>query len=337
MLEIMNEAQLGTDPECFLFKDGAVIGCEKVIPKDGLSTGPYVLEKIVRDGVQAELAVTPSKNPLELGSRIRSTIAVLKAHVAKFEGVVVSFTPQVEVSKKELESLSQESRTLGCALSKNVYGHFPIDVPPDYPMRSAGGHIHLGLGSPIFNRYNHEDERWRLVPILDTVLANTCVMIDRVEGQAERRKVYGRAGEFRFPKHGLEYRTLSNFWLRSYILTELVMGMAQMCVSILSESLQDGGEDLETTLMEQIDLGMVRQAIDTNDPDLAAKTWPIVRDFMDQFIENPIIPKDLMPKFETFMEMCIAKGTCEGFFPDPMTGWEKEVKVGAFTNFLKGL
>ena len=42
-----------------------------------------------------------------------------------------------------------------------------------------------------------------------------------------RRQFYGLAGEFRLPPHGLEYRTLSNFWLYHRSLAHLVFGVAR--------------------------------------------------------------------------------------------------------------
>ena len=78
----------------------------------------------------------------------------------------------------------------------------------------------------------HEDPLLA-VKILDIVVGNTCVIMDRAPSQVERRKVYGRAGEYRLPAHGIEYRTLSNFWLRSYQLTHLVFSLARFAINIL--------------------------------------------------------------------------------------------------------
>jgi hypothetical protein len=47
---------------------------------------------------------------------------------------------------------------------------------------------------------------------MDLLLAVPSVLLDN---DKQRRKVYGKAGAFRKKEYGLEYRTLSNFWISS--------------------------------------------------------------------------------------------------------------------------
>jgi hypothetical protein len=154
--------------------------------------------------------------------------------------------------------------------------------------------------SPFYNK--SVDRRQELVQLLDIVLGNTCVMIDRDPLQKERRKHYGRAGEYRLPDHGLEYRTLSNFWLRDYALASFVFGMARYAVMILhsshmayTRSVYDEYEKKEfvsgnekaypyaTELIESVDVAKIREAIDNNDPDLAAENFKAVAKFIRKY------------------------------------------------------
>ena len=226
---------IGCDPELFLERDGKVIGSERVIPEGGLdSLDLWRPTKVVRDGIQIELHPGPSTCRAGVGAGIKHGMMALLADL-KAKNFEVSFKTVVDVPKEELEGLSENSRVLGCLPSKNHYDSAAkLEVGRDFTKRSAGGHIHLG-----FTGYGQNDpckclldNRERLVPILDAIVGNTCVMIDRDPYAASRRQEYGRAGEFRTPSYGLEYRTPSNFWLRSYQLASLVWGLSKIATCI---------------------------------------------------------------------------------------------------------
>src|SRR5690606_5853835 len=72
--------------------------------------------------------------------------------------------------------------------------------------RTCGGHIHIGYDSPDF--IVSED----IVHAMDTVLGLESINLDKDD---RRREMYGKAGCFRVKDYGVEYRTLSNFWLQS--------------------------------------------------------------------------------------------------------------------------
>jgi hypothetical protein len=228
----------GCDPELFFAKDGKIIGSEKVLPKEGLTVRDtyYSHGKVVRDGIQVE--INPKENSCRalLGNSISQCFRQLSRTIQADESLSVNFSPVVKVSKKELASLDEKSRTFGCAPSLNTNkaseGVVKTVDPEKYPYRSAAGHIHLGLEGMNVG--------WRtpaklptLINLCDVLVAIPCVLIDRDPGNVERRKVYGRAGEYRLPEYGVEYRTLSNFWLRAYPLMSFVMGMSRLVASTM--------------------------------------------------------------------------------------------------------
>jgi hypothetical protein len=106
-----------------------------------------------------------------------------------------------------------------------------------------------------------------LVPILDLIVANTCVLIDRDPSNVERRKNYGRVGEYRIKSYGIEYRTLSNFWLRSYQLMSFVMGISRMACQMVNQS--EAGNDYVKALMDAVPREDVIKAVQENDFELA--------------------------------------------------------------------
>lgn len=333
---------LGCDPEFFFERGGQVIGAEKVLTPDHkiVSTsykydGPSGVkdEKFVLDGVQVELNPRPNTCRANLGNEIAAAFRALKVHLKSMGDVTASFKTVVEVSKEELDSLSDKAKVFGCAESLNTYDKAAcvgVDAST-YLKRSAGGHIHLGLAGDASMMAARE----RLIPILDVFVGNTCVLIDRDPEQIERRKVYGRAGEYRLPLHGVEYRTLSNFWLRAYPLMSMVMGLSRQACGILFTSVLGVGNvaaygraegwDAEGALLASVDLEKVRLAINTNDRDLALENFEGVKRFITNHIGQSYTGIGIgnLPAFELMVNKVHQEGI-EAYFPeDPMTHWCK--------------
>lgn len=331
---------LGCDPEFFFERGGQVIGAEKVLTPDRkiVSTsfgynGPSgsTAEKFVLDGVQVELNPRPNTCRANLGNEIAAAFRALRVHLKDMGDVKASFKTVVEVSQVELDSLSDKAKVFGCAESLNTYDKkacVGVDAST-YLKRSAGGHIHLGFSGDQLMMAARE----RLVPILDAFVGNTCVLIDRDPEQAERRKVYGRAGEYRLPKHGLEYRTLSNFWLRAYPLMSMVMGLSrQACGILYTTVLGEEGEfaaqkfagwDAAGALLSCVDLEKVRIAINTNDRDLALENFEGVKRFITNHVGQSYtgIGVGNLSAFELMVNRVHQEGI-EAYFPvDPMTHW----------------
>ena len=68
------------------------------------------------------------------------------------------------------------------------------------------------------------------VKCLDAVLGIATVCMFKDMDDPRRRMLYGKAGEYRLPPHGLEYRVLSNAWLCHPLITNLVLDLARNCV-----------------------------------------------------------------------------------------------------------
>lgn len=341
-LESIYNLMLGCDPELFLERKGKIIGAEKVIPPNGLKAAKYSdygditgnnMHAFVLDGVQVELNPTPHRCRANLGNEMRAAFQALKAHLEKIgNDVKPSFKAVILVPKAEFDSLSDKSKALGCEPSFNKYDKgatVSVKNPDTYRKRSAGGHIHLGLNK----RSNLYKERERLVELMDIIVGNTCVMIDRDPGAVERRKHYGRAGEYRLPNHGLEYRTLSNFWLRSYPLMSMVMGLSKIAVSVLNDTVKSepdyvmSGEygspwNAEGELLKCVDVKAVREAINGNDLKLAKENFEGVQKFIRKHIHfGNGLNKSLLTNFNHFLDKIEKKGIEYWFSEDPMKHW----------------
>jgi hypothetical protein len=273
-------ATYGSDPEMFLTRNGQVIGSERVIPEVGIGLGGG---KIIRDGIQIELNPYGGDSLRHRGY-LRNLLVSVKQHVPA--DVSVSFEQVVDVPQEEFAALSPQSGVLGCMPSLNAYGIPPLRVDENGPQppRSAGGHIHVGFtGAPTIMDYRRD-----LIPLMDIIVGNQAVLLDREPRAAERRKLYGRAGEYRIPRYGIEYRTQSNWWLHSPGTCELVFGLTKTAVDILFVSVNKAYEGVapDDMLANMIDINLVIKAIMNNDKDLAWSNWQTIKEFLSKWVPN---------------------------------------------------
>lgn len=258
---------LGCDPEFFFSRGGRIIGAEKVLPEQGIDT-PF--GKIIIDGIQGELNPNPSDDPHVLADNVLNSFRELRKVLS---GAELDFSQTVTIKKAEMDTLSEKSKQFGCSPSLNTSGGGAIDIDASkYLKRSAGGHIHIGHGG------NEEIKSILantqiIVPLLDIIVGNTCVLIDRDRGNIERRKIYGKASEYRLPPHGLEYRTLSNFWLKDKKTMVYVFELVQRAVN------EAGNWD---KFFKCVNMKEIRTAINTNNYKLADKNYQKIKHLLCQ-------------------------------------------------------
>lgn len=255
---------IGADPELFFVKDDEVVPSNEVVPVDG--DDPLV----IRDGFQGELNPTPDGCRQAVGISIRK--ALLEAEgFAKRTGSTISFKIGHIITDEVWKRTPLGLRRFGCNPTENVHEtKFKRVTGTRERFRSAGGHIHVSLMA------KNKKKLPELIALMDIVVGNTCVLIDRDPDNARRRRHYGRAGEHRVKEYGVEYRVLSNFWLRSYVLWCMVSALSRNAVAIRDAGL---GEEL----ISRFDMIKVRKAINNNDYELAKENFHILADFIDEY------------------------------------------------------
>lgn len=252
---------LGADPEFFFEKGSKVLESGAVVKeKGGIDT--WGKGKIIKDGFQGEF--NPSHNTCR--QSFMWNIFNLMYHVNQM-GYKVRLGAGYWIPETEFADLTNDSKVFGCIPSENIYGRQPLGADPmKYMFRPAGGHIHLSLGR-IAKKHVVD-----LVKLLDIMVGNTSVAFDQDPLSTERRKNYGRAGEFRLKSYGVEYRTLSNFWLSHYIYGSMVFGLARQAISIVEYT------DDAKGLIELIGAD-AETAINTNDKKLAIKNFKKLKEY----------------------------------------------------------
>lgn len=92
-------------------------------------------------------------------------------------------------------------------------------------LRTAGGHIHVGYKNP--NTF----ASLSLIKAMDLHLGVPSVLI---ELDNERKLMYGKAGAYREKKYGVEFRSISNFYLESKKLTEWVFNNTEEAIKFVN-------------------------------------------------------------------------------------------------------
>jgi hypothetical protein len=219
---------LGSDPEIFVEDaDGKLIPAfeflpNKVSPTRFLDQGSP--QKLYWDGFQAEFTIKPQTCLAYMVDGLRQGLkATLDEARKKFPKAKLSSATVVEIPAKMLKDASEEHVALGCDPSINLYQLMGEPVPDgrDLRMRFAGGHVHLGLAKL-------HDLASEVVGAMDMLVGIPSVaMFDHWDSPV-RRRYYGLPGEHRLPSHGLEYRVLSNAWLRHPALAHFTFDMCRI-------------------------------------------------------------------------------------------------------------
>jgi len=206
--------RIGSDPEFFVrAANGKILPAFKFLSAAGTTgvTQPYW------DGFQAEFTTHPHQKATGLLGDLQRGIQELAGKLP--EGAQIVADSVAELSGEELQNTSAEHVALGCSPSRNIYGLFGRGVQDGRKLgiRFAGGHLHFELrGNPA-----------RFVENLDATLGIVMCSLAAGYDDPRRRLYYGLAGEYRLPSHGLEYRTLSNFWATHPALASLAVDLAR--------------------------------------------------------------------------------------------------------------
>lgn len=229
----MYKLLLGADPELFIKKGRSYACADGVIP--GTKAKPYLVDKgaVQVDGMAVEFNIDPASTAEEFSDNIVSVMNTLDEMVGEHELVC---KPSVVFNKKVWAEAPDEAKILGCEPDFNAWtGEVNPKPNAEVNFRTAAGHIHIGWteGEDIKDQH-HINECEIIVRELDYRLGITSVLIDT---DGRRRELYGKAGAYRPKSYGVEYRVLSNFWLKDDILRNWVFEVVKSTLEDLSNGL----------------------------------------------------------------------------------------------------
>lgn len=205
--------QIGCDPEFFLKNTltGLPVSAHGVVP--GTKKEPFVVDDgaLQVDGMALEFNTNPARTFNEFNHNIVSVMAVMRSIVPpSFE---FDITGSVVFDDATLDAMPDVAKELGCDPDFNAYtlDANPRPSPPVPGLRTASGHIHLGIGQfDDPHGAEHMELCGVMMKALDRFCGTTSVIMDP---DPTRRQLYGRAGAFRPKVYGGEYRVPSNAWI----------------------------------------------------------------------------------------------------------------------------
>ena len=260
---------IGTDPELFL-KDTRT---GTVMPAVGLIGGtkgePIPIPELGKgfglqeDNVMVEFNIPPATQARHFSRRIRNVLDHITrlVHTSQ-ENMTLDVGACARLFRYEQLDTPQ-AKMFGCSVDYNAHeqGQAWPTVRAEMldeeegAWRFAGGHVHLGYTSTV--------PQFVAASFADVFLGLPSVGLDQ---QGLRRTLYGQAGRYRPTEWGIEYRTLSNFWIWDPQLSEQIGQRALTLCNILEshpeETLQQWYAEIPWT--------DVRKAINTEDEPLAA-------------------------------------------------------------------
>jgi hypothetical protein len=285
----MTRFTLGSDPEFMVLSpDGGYVTAIDKVP--GTKEHPLDLGNgcsAFYDNVLAECCPKPGRNKEEVLTNFRDCFQ-------RYARVVHPFRLKPQASQEYPASECQHlaAQEFGCSEEYNAYEMMTVKPPvcePGNYFRSGGGHIHLGhlSGSPEYPLVDVMG-RWWLTRMLDCFVGLASLFLDNDPTSQARRQLYGGAGNMRPKSYGLEYRTLSNFWLASPRHVSLIHDLCGFTIGYMQEA--ENHTDLWSAHAEEI-----RPIINGGRRSEAVRLWDKVF--------GPLLPKELNKEVQEMAEV----------------------------------
>lgn len=213
------ELLVGADPELFLKhrETGLFHSAHGLIP--GSKQTPYPVDNgaVQVDGMALEFNIAPALDEEAFVHNIHSVMGTLRDMIPDEYETEIQAT--AIFSEEHMKEQPEEALLLGCGPDYNAYEQ-ELNPPKeaDPQIRVAGGHIHLGWTKdqdPM--EQSHFMGCCELARQMDYYLGVPSVLLDP---DMMRSWSYGAPGSFRPTTYGVEYRTLSNFWIETEELTK---------------------------------------------------------------------------------------------------------------------
>lgn len=239
---MFNILKIGTDTEVFLQDEKGrlvpavgLVGGTKQKPRPLDDSGTAVQE----DNVMLEFNTIPAQNAEEWLGNVNHALVLIIDEMKK-KKMTLNYSPSVVFDDNQLKSA--QARHMGCDPD---YSAWTLSENPTQSaksmrnVRTAGGHIHVSFHyrGKLPDRVHFVN----LIRMMDLTLGVPSVILDNDD---RRRSFYGVAGAHRV-KHEdrVEYRTLSNFWLRNDSLKRWVYNNTVHAVRKLNQIGSFAGEE----------------------------------------------------------------------------------------------
>lgn len=237
--EFFKLLMVGADVEMFLKdKQGKPVPCVSVV--GGTKTEPLPLPGLPdgfarqEDNVMLEFNIAPAPSAATFVNHIGMALSSISG-LLEPKGLNFDITPAMRFDLSQLQS--EQAQHIGCEPDFNVWERKVNEIngfPKGFEnLRTSGGHVHVSflLDGKVPHFPEDMEQMECVVMAMDIFLG---IPMIRVEPKNERRSLYGKAGAFRHKPYGIEYRTLSNFWISQPALTKYVFEAVEKSFAYLN-------------------------------------------------------------------------------------------------------
>lgn len=226
---------IGTDSECFLrSKDsGRLVSAIPFINGTKHEPQPLPGGNIQRDNVAMEVATDPASDLAQFVGNVGSVLKNARCVIPKL--YEIDAVPSANFPEDQLDH--PEALQFGCDADYDAYKVRENDKPvlKNPLFRSCGGHIHVGTGdNPRYDFLKNFHGKIDMVKTMDAVHGIVSTLLDHSPQAVERRSLYGKAGTHRPKSYGVEYRVLSNFWIKSPLLVSLMYNLTKDALELMA-------------------------------------------------------------------------------------------------------
>ena len=264
---------VGTDPEFFLKDKGTGSWVSAIGIINGTKDNPERMPNgsyLQYDNVALEFATQPSEDVESFIKDIRNSLLDVYDKIP--ESLDIEAEPSAQFDLDQL--MNEEAMRFGCDPDYNAWTLTQNEPPnPDNMMlRSCGGHLHIGHVKGDGCEFLHDTfGKINTIKLMDVFHGIVSVVLDNGKASNNRRELYGKAGCYRPTDYGVEYRVMSNFWLKTPDLVRLMDSLSQDVLNYMKNYDYDFLTDMdnETGLVKEIGNEVVVNVINNSDVDTA--------------------------------------------------------------------
>lgn len=276
---------MGSDPELVIRSRknrGEPVSAIDVLPNTVTKHKPLRLGsgEIFPDNVNLEMNLPPSSTREQFIENMRAILKEAKQVIGPdyYLSAPASLNYPLPALQNPL------AKQFGCEPDYNAWTVEINDMPAsaaDGTMRTCGGHIHI---SPHAGHYEFltEESGWgriHAIRAMDIVLGVSSVFLDNDPASVLRRNLYGSPGAHRPKEYGVEYRTLSNFWIRHPKLVGWAFDMTGIALQMVNDGV------LQKVIDKHGDNAII-EAVKTGEEEKATPIYNDVADYFPSILET---------------------------------------------------
>ncbi len=243
----MDNVTIGSDVEVFLSFQGEPVSAVGLIDGDKEKPVEFLPGYgMQRDNVMAEFNIPP----IQLGDKegfakaLKTCLDHLRTIIPPTLDILIE--PGVEMHEMDLQD--PEACTFGCSPFFDIYKNLHDNQTNEERIyaedvgnfRFAGGHIHIGwqgscLAYSKATGVVYDQEEWDKKMLVAALCDKYLLLPSYFEdGNDLRRHYYGKPGKVRPKPYGVEYRSLSNYFVRSEDMMKKIMSRLMHITSLVN-------------------------------------------------------------------------------------------------------